>query len=156
MPRSLAGLTAASSAFFFFFPLFKYLRSTAFEQQSKLYIRAAFYDLKVNGRQSRAKAAPCGTRAGSTPGRQTGLPSLSTAPGGGVGGSRSSGVIQRRPPNVLKHIHLPDFPGIRVWSGGCCAILPYKTHGGLLDLFLGRAGDWLGNRLAEHTHTTSP
>ena len=76
--------------------------------------------------------------------------------GGGGAGSCSSGVIQRRPPNVLKHIHLPDFPGIWVWSRGCCAILPYKTHGALLDLFLGRAGDWLGNGFAEPTHTASP
>ena len=92
--------------------------------------------------------------------RQTNWPpfplSCSGGPGGGGAGSCSSGVIQRRPPNVLKHIHLPDFPGIWVWSRGCCAILPYKTHGALLDLFLGRAGDWLGNWFAEPTHTASP
>ena len=35
-------------------------------------------------------------------------------------------------------------------------ILPYKTHGALLDLFLWRAGDWLGNGLTEPTHTARP
>lgn len=33
-------------------------------------------------------------------------------------------------------------------------ILPNKTQGALLDLFLGRARDCLGNRLTEPTHTT--
>lgn len=39
------------------------------------------------------------------------------------------------------------------WGGSYCTILPNKTHRVLLDLFLGRAGDWLGNRLMEPTHT---
>lgn len=84
-------------------------------------------------------------RAGRAPCRGAAFPhSLPAAPG-----SRSSRVIQSRPPNVLKHIHLPDLLGIWVWSkaGGCCTILPNKTHEALLDLFLERAGDWLGNRL---------
>lgn len=38
-------------------------------------------------------------------------------------------------------------------EGGCSTILPNKTHRALLDLFLGRAGDWLGNKLVELTHT---
>lgn len=67
-------------------------------------------------------------------------------------GKPQRGVIQSRPPNVLKHIHLPDLLGIWVWRGGCCTILPNKTQA-LLDLFLGRARDWLGNRLGEPTHT---
>lgn len=96
-----------------------------------------------------------GGGGGESSGQRSGFPSLPAAQG-----SRSSRVIQSRPPNVFEDIHLPDLLGIWVWVGvvmeGCCTTLPNKTHGASLDLFLGRAGGWLQNRLTEPTHPASP